>query len=112
MGGHKAHLFCQNWKYCLSGCELASGTSNFPGVEPYLTPLRQRDGFTPASWPLTISPLIDSGHPVIGAIGCEADDQLFNERPVDFDGNGNARCDIGSIEMSSDVIFFDPIERY
>ena len=93
-------------------CELASGTSNFPGVEPYLTPLRQRDGFTPASWPLTISPLIDSGHPVIGAIGCEADDQLFNERPVDFDGNGNARCDIGSIEMSSDVIFFDPIERY
>lgn len=93
-------------------CELSSGTSNFPGVEPYLTPLRRHGAFTYASWPLTISPLIDSGHPVIGAIGCDADDQYFVERPIDFDGNGNARCDIGSIEMGSDVIFFDPFEIY
>jgi len=92
-------------------CELADGTSNYPGVEPYLTPPVRRGGFGRVSWPLTISPTIEHGHPVIGAIGCEEDDQDFVERPVDFDGDGNARCDIGAVEMSADVIFFDPLER-
>ena len=48
---------------------------------------------------------------MIGAIGCEEEDQEFNERPVDFDGNGNARCDVGAIELDDDVIFHDPWER-
>jgi len=91
-------------------CELADGTSNYPGVEPYLTPLAAHDGFTRVAWPLTISPAIDLGHPVIGAIGCESDDQHFLDRPVDFDGNGNARCDVGAVELDADVIFFDPFE--
>jgi CSLREA domain-containing protein len=92
-------------------CELADGTSNYPGVEPYLTPPVRRGGFGSVSWPLTISPTIEQGHPVIGAIGCEEDDQDFVERPVDFDGDGTARCDVGAVEMSADVIFFDPMER-
>jgi CSLREA domain-containing protein len=92
-------------------CELADGSSNYPGVEPYLTPLARHGGFTHASWPLSVSPMIDLGHPVIGSIGCEEDDQQGTERPVDFDGNGNARCDVGAIELDSDLIFFDPIER-
>jgi CSLREA domain-containing protein len=91
-------------------CALADGTSNFPGVDPLLTPPVRRGGFGVVSWPLTTSPLIDNGHPVIGAIGCEEDDQDFTERPVDFDGDGTARCDIGAVEMN-DVIFFDPMER-
>ncbi len=92
-------------------CELAAGSSNYPGVDPRLTPLQRHGGFTHASWPLTISALIDLGHPVTGGpIGCEEDDQHFLERPVDFDGNGNARCDVGAIELSDDVIFFDPLE--
>jgi hypothetical protein len=65
-----------------------------------------------ASWPLTISPMIDQGHPVIGAIGCEEDDQHYLDRPVDFDGDGNARCDVGSIELSDDVVFFYPFDLY
>jgi len=92
-------------------CELSDGTSNYPGVEqPYLAPLATVGGFTHVSRPLTISPLIDTGHPVIGAIGCEEDDQQFVERPIDFDGDGNARCDVGAVELSDDVIFFDPFE--
>lgn len=93
-------------------CELSAGSSNYPGVEPYLTPLKRHGQFTAASWPLTMSPMLDAGHPVIGAIGCEADDQYFVDRPIDFDGNGNARCDVGAIELDSDVIFFDPFDRY
>jgi CSLREA domain-containing protein len=92
-------------------CELSSGTSNYPGVEPYLTPPAYRGGFARSIWPLTRSPVIDQAHPVIGAIGCEEDDQDFTERPVDFDGDGNARCDVGAIELDDDVIFHDPYER-
>ncbi|SFN18427.1 right-handed parallel beta-helix repeat-containing protein [Dokdonella immobilis] len=92
-------------------CGLASGTSNYPNTNPRLTPLARHGGFTHVSWPLTNSPLIDQGHPVIGSIGCEADDQQFLDRPVDFDGNGNARCDVGSVELDSDVIFHDPFDR-
>jgi hypothetical protein len=68
-------------------------------------------GLTHVSWPLTNSPLIDEGHPVIGSIGCEPDDQQFVDRPVDFDGDGVARCDIGAVELDSDVIFHDPFDR-
>ena len=92
-------------------CELSGGSSNYPATDPRLTPLAYRGGLTMVSWPLTDSPLIDLGHPVIGIIGCEDDDQHFLDRPVDFDGNGNARCDVGAIEMSDDVIFHDPIDR-
>lgn len=92
-------------------CELGDGSSNYPGVEPYLTPLALHGGLTHASWPLTNSPLIDMGHPVIGAIGCEEDDQYYLARPVDFDGDGTSRCDVGAVELSSDVIFHDPFDR-
>ena len=92
-------------------CELSGGTSNYPGVEPFLTPPVYRGGFARVVWPLTRSPVIDQAHPVIGAIGCEEEDQDFTERPVDFDGDGDARCDVGSIELDDDVIFHDPYER-
>lgn len=92
-------------------CELSGGSSNYPGVDPQLTPLARHGGFTHVAWPLTDSPMIDTAHPVIGSIGCESDDEHFQDRPVDFDGDGNARCDVGAIELSDDVIFHDPFDR-
>ncbi|MGA9420981.1 MAG: right-handed parallel beta-helix repeat-containing protein [Rhodanobacteraceae bacterium] len=95
-------------------CGLASGSTNFPGVEPYLTPLGYYGGSTQVSWPLSISPMIDMGDAVIGGggtVGCEEDDQQYHDRPVDFDGDGISLCDIGAVEMSDDVIFFDPFDR-
>jgi hypothetical protein len=92
-------------------CGLGPGSSNFPNTNPRLTPVARHGGLTHVSWPLTNSPLIDEGHPVIGSIGCEPDDQQFVDRPVDFDGDGVARCDIGAVELDSDVIFHDPFDR-
>jgi hypothetical protein len=92
-------------------CDLGPGSSNYPMTNPRLTPLARHGGFTHVNWPLSNSPLIDLGHPVIGGIGCEADDQQFRDRPIDFDGNGDARCDVGSVELDSDVIFHDPFDR-
>jgi hypothetical protein len=61
-------------------CELGDGSSNYPGVDPHLTPLARHGGFSHVNWPLIDSPMIDLGHPVIGSIGCEDDDQHFLER--------------------------------
>jgi CSLREA domain-containing protein len=88
-------------------CEFGDGASNATGIDTQLTPLDRRGGLTMVSWPLTTSPLIEFGP----AIGCEDDDQQFGDRPIDFDGNGNSRCDIGAIELQSDVIFFEPFDR-
>jgi CSLREA domain-containing protein len=88
-------------------CALEDGATNNVAIEPELTPVAKHGSFTYASWPLTTSPLIELS-PITG---CEDDDQHFLDRPVDFDGSGIANCDTGAIEMSDDVIFFDPMER-
>jgi CSLREA domain-containing protein len=88
-------------------CALDDGATNNVAIEPWLTPVAKHGGFTYASWPLTTSPLIELS-PITG---CEDDDQQFRDRPIDFDGSGIANCDTGAIEMSDDVIFFDPMER-
>jgi CSLREA domain-containing protein len=88
-------------------CVLGDGATNNVAIEPLLTPVSRHGGLTYASWPLTTSPLIELS-PITG---CEDDDQHFLDRPVDFDGSGIANCDTGAIEMSDDVIFFDPMER-
>ena len=92
-------------------CELAGGTSNRAGVDPRLTPPARHGGLTAASWPLTDSIVLDHGHPLFTATGCENDDQHLHDRPIDFDGDGAALCDIGAIELDSDVIFFEPFDR-
>lgn len=89
-------------------CGLAPFNSNEPGVDPLLTPLARHGGFTHVAWPLTNSPVIEDGST---DFYCATVDQHNLSRPIDFDANGNARCDIGAIEMSHDVIFFDPFER-
>lgn len=92
-------------------CDLAGGSTNRTGVDPQLTPPARHGGITMASWPVTSSIVIDHGHPLFTATGCEDEDQQFADRPVDFDGDGAALCDIGAVEMDSDVIFFDPFDR-
>lgn len=91
-------------------CDLAGGSSNYSATDPLLTPLKLRGGPSPVHWPRPDSPVIDQGHPVIGAIGCEPVDQHLRDRPVDFDGDGTSRCDVGAVELPSDAIFFDSLE--
>lgn len=92
-------------------CGLAGGGSNRVGVDPRLTPLADHGGPTRTIWPAPGSIAIDHGHPLFSATGCEGDDQALNDRPVDFDGDGVALCDIGAVELQGDVIFFDPFDR-
>jgi hypothetical protein len=92
-------------------CGLSGGGSNRVGVNPQLTPLADHGGPTRTIWPAPSSIAIDHGHPLFSATGCEDDDQSLNDRPVDFDGDGAALCDIGAVELQGDLIFFDPFDR-
>lgn len=92
-------------------CGLSDGSTNYPGVDPLLSLLGSYGGPTMTHRPYTDSPLIDSGHPAITAVGCTEEDQRFVERPIDFDGNGTARCDVGAVELETDQIFFSELER-
>lgn len=91
-------------------CGLAAGSSNFSDVNPRLTPLKYRGSVTQVHWPRLGSPAIDQGHPVIGAIGCEEEDQHFVERPQDFGAAAGDNCDIGAVELATESIFFDSHE--
>jgi parallel beta helix pectate lyase-like protein len=92
-------------------CGLADGSTNYSGVDPLLSLLGNFGGPTPTHRPYIDSPLIDAGHPAITAVGCTDEDQRFVERPIDYDGNGNARCDVGAVELETDVIYFSEFER-
>ena len=92
-------------------CGLSGGATNRVGVDPQLTPLADHGGPTWTIWPAPSSIAIDHGHPLFSATGCEDDDQSLNDRPVDFDGDGAALCDIGAVELQGDLIFFDPFDR-
>ncbi|VAW44407.1 hypothetical protein MNBD_GAMMA03-864 [hydrothermal vent metagenome] len=59
------------------------------------------------------SPVVDSAHPTtpgVGGLSCDAEDQRGVARAQDGDGDGNARCDRGAIELLEDIIFYDDFD--
>ena len=83
------------------GCDIVGDTStNFSGLDPVLGPLTDNGGPTLSHMPMRGSPLIDSGSPLAPGSGaaCAPRDQRGVLRPKDGNGDGAARCDIGSIE--------------
>lgn len=75
----------------------------------FLSPLGFYGGFTPTHRPLTVSPAIDHTESIF--CDAESQDQRGKNRKVAFKG-GKAMCDIGAVELESDVIFFDSLEWF
>lgn len=77
----------------VGGCEfLAAG--DITGVDPIMAPLQDNGGPTFTHAFLFGSPAIDAG----SNTDCLSNDQRGNPRPVDGDGDGVAKCDIGAYE--------------
>lgn len=79
-------------------------TGNLLGVDPVLGPLQNNGGQTLTHALLSSSPAIDAGDPG----GCldhnnalVTTDQRGYARPIDGDGNGSSRCDMGAFERLS-----------
>jgi len=71
-----------------------------------LGPLQDNGGLTLSHAPLPGSPVIDRG----SNADCTTEDQTGIPRPIDGDADGNADCDIGSIEFFQEPIFSDGFE--
>jgi hypothetical protein len=74
----------------------------------FLSLLGDHGGPTPTHRPMTNSPALD----FIAEADCaDAEfDQRLMPRPIAF-ANGEARCDLGAVELETDVIFFDQFDR-
>ena len=70
------------------------GGSDILGRNPLLGPLQDNGGQTDTHALLSRSPAIDKGTNT----GCPSTDQRGKARPADGNGDGKARCDIGSFE--------------
>jgi CSLREA domain-containing protein len=79
-----------------SSCGL-NATGDQQNTNPQLGPLADNGGLTQTLLPLPGSPAIDTGSNAI----CAADDQRGQARPIDGDGDGQARCDIGAVEVEA-----------
>jgi hypothetical protein len=87
-----------------------SGAANTTlyNVPVFLSLLGDHGGWTPTHRPMVNSPALDR---LTGA-DCTADkyDQRLMPRAVDFRGEG-PKCDAGAVELETDVIFFDQVDR-
>jgi CSLREA domain-containing protein len=86
----------------MSLCTLVGGTGDQTNAAPGLSPLAYQGGRTQVHLPNPGSLALDRGNPASpdpGAGACEYIDQRgLVMRPTDSDGDGVARCDIGSVE--------------
>ncbi len=88
-----------------TGCTIVgSPFGNITAVSPDLGPLQNNGGDTLTHALLAGSPAIDAGNP----LGCADEngidliiDQRGYARPIDGDGDGSARCDMGAFERLS-----------
>lgn len=86
-----------------TGCSLVGETTgNLIGVDAQLGPLADNGGPTFTHLPQPGSPAIDAGAPPEFLAGpCTRTDQRGVERPQDGDGDGQAICDIGAVEVGA-----------
>jgi CSLREA domain-containing protein len=86
----------------MSLCTLSGGPGDQTSVSPGLGPLSFEGGRTRVHLPNPGSPALDRGNPALPdptAGACEYIDQRgVVMRPTDSDGDGVARCDVGSVE--------------
>jgi hypothetical protein len=97
------------------GCAIESGGTNAVTADAQLGPLVVDPArYTAYYLPQAGSPVRDTGHPIVGGVGCLANDQFGTARAIDGDGNGSVRCDIGAIEAATailgDELFQDSFE--
>jgi hypothetical protein len=78
-----------------TNCSISGTTyGNVTEQDPLLGPLQNNDGPAYTRALLSGSPAVDAGSPT----GCLATDQRGVVRPIDGNGDGTARCDIGAVE--------------
>ena len=82
------------------GCTLGGDlTGNQIGIDPRLYPLVEGAGVT-AHHPFPIdSPVVDTANPLTEGSSCPVVDQRALPRPEDGNDGGEARCDVGSVEL-------------
>ena len=84
----------------IEGGHIGEGNIN---LNPLLGSLADNGGFTHTHALLSGSPAIDAGSPTV----CPATDQRGYVRPIDGNGDGTARCDMGAYEYGSSPYYYN-----
>jgi hypothetical protein len=85
-----------------TGCTFAATTGDLTNIHPNMSRLRDNGGLSYIHALYPGSPAIDAANPAVpgsGGAACEATDQRETSRPLNGDGVGGARCDIGAYEV-------------